>query len=232
MSFSELSIRIAASFIVLLALTRIMGRKEIGQLTFFNFVSAIAIGSIAATVTTSQFISLEKGIYVLAGWALLTIIMGFIDIKSKNARKVLEGQPLIMVRQGKVMEKELRKARLDLDSLNAMLRKKNAFALTDVEYAILETDGKLSVMKKESQQPITQSAMNIQKFKTDVFPIATELIADGKINKANLSKLHLDEDWLKKQLDNAGVESVSDIFYAEIQKDGSLYIDHRNDMLH
>ncbi|WP_091484963.1 DUF421 domain-containing protein [Gracilibacillus orientalis] len=229
MDLIEITIRIVSAFLVLLILTRIMGRKELRQLTFFNFVSGIAVGSIAASLVVNQNLDIWAGIYALTGWTILTIIMGLIDIKSKNAREVIQGQPMILIKQGKIMEDELRKARLDINALNAMLRKKNVFSLADVDYAIFESDGTLSVMKKDSKQTITKSDMNIQQVKTEPFPMSTEVISDGKVNTSNLSKLNLDENWLEKQLKQAEVNSISEIFFAEIQKDGTLYIDTRDD---
>lgn len=229
MDFTELTLRIIATFLFLLFLTRIMGRKELRQLTFFNFVSGIAIGSIAASLVVNQNLDIWAGIYALSAWAILTIIMGLIDIKSKTARTVIQGQPVILIKHGKIMEDEMRKARLDIDALNGLLRKKNIFSITDVQYAIFETDGTLSVMKKEEKQTLTKGDRNIQVVKTEPFPIATEIITDGKINKKNLSKLNLDENWLEKQLKQASVNDISDIFFAEIQKDGTLYIDLRDD---
>jgi len=230
MGMLEITLRIAIAFFTLLLLTRLMGRKEISQLTFFNFVSAIAVGTVAGSLTIDQTLSIGTGIYTLFGWAAFTIIMGYIDIKSKAARNVLEGQPIIVVKQGQVMENELRKLRLDINELNTKLREKNVFSISEVNYAILETDGKLSVMKKDSDQPVTKKDMNLTPKLTPV-DMPTEIITDGKINKTNLTKLDLDEDWVNQQLTQANIQSVSDVFYAEIQYDGSLYIDRRNDTL-
>ncbi|MFD2655516.1 YetF domain-containing protein [Gracilibacillus thailandensis] len=229
MDFTELTLRIISTFLFLLFLTRIMGRKELRQLTFFNFVSGIAIGSIAASLVVNQNLDIWAGIYALSAWAILTIIMGVIDIKSKKAREVIQGQPAILIKQGKIMENELRKARLDIDALHALLRKKNVFSVTDVDYAIFETDGTLSVMKNEDKQTLTKGDMHLKVVKTEPFPIATEVISDGKINNSNLSKLNLDQNWLEQQLKRTGVNDISDIFFAEIQKDGTLYIDIRDD---
>jgi len=232
MSFTELSIRILVAFFTLLILTRIMGRKEIGQLTFFNFISAIAIGTIGASIAVDQSLSLANGVYALAGWSVITIIMGFMDIKSKNVRKLITGDPVIVIKQGQIMENELRKLRIDVNTLSSLLRKKNVFSIADVDYAIFETDGKLSVMKKEEKQPATKRDLNAQTGQLNLYPISTEIISDGKLNKSNLDKLNLDENWVKQQLEQAGVHSIEDVFYAEVQKDGSLYIDNRNDVLH
>jgi uncharacterized membrane protein YcaP (DUF421 family) len=232
MALSELTFRIALSFFVLFVLTRIMGRKEISQMTFFNFVSAIAIGSIAANLVVSQNVSIRNGLLALGGWAAFTLVMGFIDIKSKKVRKVLMGDPLIVIKEGKIVESAMSKSRLDLDALNAMLREKNVFAIADVEYAIFETNGKLSVMKKEPKQTVTKSDMNIFSTNKNTYPFPTEVISDGKILSNNLSKLNLDTKWLEDQLEQAGINSASEVFYAEVQQNGKLFIDSKDNLLH
>ncbi|MFC4556853.1 DUF421 domain-containing protein [Virgibacillus kekensis] len=233
MELSELLLRVIVAFVVLFTLARIMGRKEISQMTFFNFVSSIAIGTIAGTLAVSQNLSIQNGLLALAGWAVFTLIMGFIDIKSKAARKVTTGSPLIVIKDGNIMEDALRKARLNIDALNSLLRQKNAFSVADVEYAIFETSGKLSVMKKEAKQPVTKGDMNALSATPNVYPVATEVIADGVPNKQNLSKLNLDMEWLDQQLKNAGGKELSQVFYAEVQQDGTLHIDSKDDsMIH
>lgn len=230
MELSELIIRLVIAFFVLFVLTRIMGRKEISQMTFFNFVSAIAIGSITATLAVSQNLSIRNGVIALVGWAAFTLIMAFVDIKSKSARKITTGEPIIVIKEGKIMEDALRKTRLDMDSLNSMLRQKDVFSLKDVEYAIFETSGNLSVMKKENKQPVTKEDLSIP-VPYKLYPTATEVISDGTINTNNLSRLNLDQKWLEQQLKSAGVNSVSEVFFAEVQTDGSLYIDNKDDQL-
>ncbi|MBY0095857.1 YetF domain-containing protein [Mesobacillus maritimus] len=231
MNILELITRIAIGFVVLFTMTRIMGRKEVSQMTFFNFTSAIAIGSIAANLVVSPNTSIRNGVIALAGWTAFTLLMDVIDIKSKEARKVTTGDPIIVIKEGKIVERALRKSRLDVDALNAMLRQKNIFSLADVDYAIFETNGKLSVMPKETKQPLTKSDMNIMT-QTKQYPLPTEVITDGRILSNNLSKLNLDEKWLEQQLQNAGVNSVSDVFFAQVQQDGTLLIDAKNNLLH
>lgn len=231
MNISELLFRIVLSFIVLFVLARIMGRKEISQMTFFNFISAIAIGSISANLVVSQNLSIRNGLIAIVGWAVFTLIMGIIDIKSKSARKITTGQPLIVVKNGEIMESELRKARLDIDSLTALLRQKNVFAMSDVNYAIFETSGKLSVMKKEINQPVTKGDMNKVSTTANAYPIATAVITDGKVNTNNLSALNLDMNWLEQQVEQAGIKTFSQVFYAEVQPDGTLYIDKKDDAM-
>ncbi|SEM11022.1 Uncharacterized membrane protein YcaP, DUF421 family [Mesobacillus persicus] len=232
MDIPELIIRIAIGFIVLFFLTRSLGRKEISQMTFFNFVSAIAIGSIAANLVVNQNLSIQNGVLALVGWSAFTLLMDYIDIKSKKARKVITGDPITVIKEGKIVERALGKSRLDIDSLKAMLRQNSIFSVADVDYAIFETNGKLSVMPKEPRQPLTKSDMNKVSSTKKAVPIPTEVVTDGRILTNNLSKLNLDEKWLEQQLQQAGVNSVSDVFYAEVQQDGTLFTDSKQNLLH
>lgn len=232
LSIAVLLLRLGIAFLTMLVLTRIMGRKEISQMTFFNFVSAISIGTIGASLAIDPSISFLNGFIALVGWSLVTVVLGIVDIKSQKVHYAIAGEPTILVRKGQIMEDALRKARLDVNSLNALLRKKDVFTVTDVDYAIFETDGSLSVMKKQPKQTLIKSDMNIPPSTKEVYPITLAVVSDGKVNNENLNKLNLNEQWLDQQLNSAGIFSVSDVFYAEVQKDGSLYIDKRNDVLH
>lgn len=227
MELSELLIRIAIGFIVLFAVTRILGRKEISQMTFFNFVSAIAIGSITANLVVSPSLSIRNGVIALVGWGIFTLLMALADIKSISLRKVITGDPVIVIKEGKMVEKALCSSRLDIDSLMAMLRQNNIYSMADVDYAIFETNGKLSVLPKEIKKPVTRSDMNIP-IRQKVFSIPTEIISDGKILKANLEKLKLNQEWVHHQLNNLNIQSISDVFFAQVQTDGTLYVDKKN----
>ncbi|HZH61127.1 MAG TPA: YetF domain-containing protein, partial [Metabacillus sp.] len=139
MEFPEVMLRISLSFVVLFILTRIMGRKEISQMTFFNFVSAIAIGSIAANLAVNSILSIRNGILALCGWTAFTLIMEFIDIKFKKVRKITLGEPIIVIKDGEIMENSLRSTQLDMDSLNTLLRQKGVFSVKEAQLAIFET---------------------------------------------------------------------------------------------
>ncbi|SDN11401.1 Uncharacterized membrane protein YcaP, DUF421 family [Fictibacillus solisalsi] len=222
MSAFELITRVVISYIFLLLLARLMGRKEVSQMTFFNFISAIVFGTLGGTMITDPSMSIRNGLLVVACWGAITIAAGYLDLKSKTARNLMTGEPVIIIRDGLIMEKTLKRVRLDINSLMAQLREKEIFSLSDVDYAIFETDGKLSVMKKENgQQPPPPGPA--------IFPLPTEVISDGNINTANLDKLQLDEAWLRQQLQQQSITSIRDVFYAEVQKDGKLYVDKRDD---
>ena len=206
-----------------------MERKEISEMTFFNFASAISIGSIAGNLSFNPRLSILNGIIALIVWSILTLISGRIVIKSKRARRVMNGEPLIIIKNGKMMEKSLRKINLDVDTLRALLRQKDIFSITEVEYAIFEMTGKLSVVKKDNKQPVTREDMSVASPQQKLSPILTGVVSDGVINESHLEKLNLDTGWLNEQLVQAGISSISDVFYAEVQPDHTLYIDSKNE---
>ncbi|MCS0791415.1 DUF421 domain-containing protein [Cytobacillus firmus] len=228
MTVNETILRVTISFLVLFLLARLMGRKEIGQMTFFNWASAIGIGSIAGNLAVNESTLIKDGVISLIVWTLFTILMDMLDLKSKQGRTVTTGEPLIVIKAGRIMERALKISRVDLDELQALLRQKDIFSLNDVDYAILETNGELSVLKKESQQPVTKNDLNIMSPNKDLIPLPTEVIADGKVNSKNLSKLKLDNNWLDRELQKAKIHSAEDVFFAQVQQDGTLYIDRKN----
>ncbi|WP_429820462.1 YetF domain-containing protein [Cytobacillus firmus] len=228
MTVNETILRVTIAFLVLFLLARLMGRREIGQMTFFNWTTAIGIGSIAGNLAVNESTLIKDGVIALIVWTLFTIILDMIDLKSKQGRMVTTGEPLIVIKAGRIMEAALKISRIDMDELQALLRQKDIFSLKDVDYAILETNGELSVLKKESQQPVTKTDLNIKSLKNVLFPLPTDVISDGKINSENLSKLHLEKSWLDRELQKANIRSAEDVFFAQVQQDGTLYIDRKS----
>ncbi|SMO44906.1 DUF421 domain-containing protein [Melghirimyces algeriensis] len=214
------------SFLVLLVMTRWMGKKQMSQLTFFHYITGITIGSLAAIVSLDPGISLPRGAASLIGWSALTVIIGYLALKSPKARIAVDGEPTIVIRDGKILEKAMQGLRLSMDDLNMLLREKNIYSVNDVDQAVLEPNGKLSVIKKPEKQSVTKQDMNVMTVKPLYMP--TEIITDGKVIQRNLKELNLTPEWLNAQLQQSGTR-IEDIFYAEIQNDGTLYIDKRGD---
>ncbi|RDU38273.1 DUF421 domain-containing protein [Neobacillus piezotolerans] len=229
MQLTDLIARLALSYFTLLVLMRITGRKEISQMTVFNFVSAISIGTIGASLAIDSSISIRNGLIALAAWTLFTVLTGFLDIKSRTARGIVTGEPIIVIKHGNIMEEALRKSRLDVDSLRALLRKKDVFSFSEVDYAIFEKDGTLSVLKKEGEHPLTKNALKQTTAAPKLIPMPTAVISDGQIIEENLRKYNLDLEWLDSELRSSGVSGLEDVFYAEIETDGTLYVDWRRD---
>lgn len=222
------TIKTTISFAVILFLTRILGKKQMSHLTFFNYITGITIGSIVANMILESNAHFINGIVSLLWWFLLTFLIGFISLKSPKLRIILDGEPTIVIKKGEIIEKSLYSMRLNMDDLSMMLRNKDIFSIKDVDYAILEPDGKLSVLKKQDQQSVTKKDMQIITLSPTYFP--TELVVDGKLIKRNLQELNLTEKWLNTHLKNSGVNSIKEIFYAELQSDGTIYIKKKSDL--
>ncbi|MED4240880.1 DUF421 domain-containing protein [Priestia megaterium] len=226
MSFIEVIGRVIISFGVLLLMTRIMGKKQVSQLTYFNYITGITIGAVAASITIDTSIDMSDGFTSIVCWSLLTVLVSYINLKSPKARILLDGQPTIVIKNGEILEKTLAGLRLNMDDLSMLLREKNIFSTQEVDYAVLEPDGQLSVLKKVDQQSVTKKDLKVAAVKPLYVP--TEIIVDSKVITQNLKELGLSQSWLEKQLHQSGVK-LQDVFYGEIQNDGTLYIDKRQD---
>ncbi|WP_370644687.1 YetF domain-containing protein [Sporosarcina sp. ACRSL] len=220
-------LRTTFAFITLMILARLMGKKQISQLTFFHYVTGITIGSIAAEISAQSETPFLNGMVSLIWWALLTIFVNFLTVKSMKARILFDDQPVIVIQSGKISEQGMKKARLTLNDLNMLLREQSIFAVDDVNYAILETNGQLSVLKKASKETATRKDVKAPGNEPKYIP--TAIIIDGKLIKQNLTDLKLTEEWVYEQLKKSGFSNVEQVYYAEILTDGTLHIDQRTE---
>ncbi len=218
----ETSIRTVLGFLVLLFLIRVLGKKQLGQSTYFTYITGIAMGNIAGDMVVHRDIKLVDGVIGLTIWAFLTFVVEYISLKSARARVLLDGEPTIVIKKGKIMQSELRAHRLNMDDLTTLLRSNQIFSIKEVDYAILEPNGQLSILKPAEQEPATRSDLKIQPPKKLFLP--TEVIVDGRLVSHNLKEWGLSEDWLLKELKKAGITRYKEVFFAELQEDGSLYI--------
>lgn len=227
LDFWEMMLRTTCSFIILMILARFMGKKQISQLTFFHYVTGITIGSIAAEVAGQSETPFLNGAVAMIWWAVLTVFVNYLTLKSKRARVIFDDTPTIIIHRGKISEQGMNKARISLNDLNMMLREQSIFAVADVNYAILETNGQLSVMKKAAQETATRKDVKASANEPKYIP--TEIISDGKLIKENLTELNLTEEWVYEQLKKSGFSKVDQVYYAEILTDGTLHIDQRTE---
>lgn len=219
-------VRSIIAFFSLLIFTRIIGKEQISQLTFFDYVLGITIGSIAASLTTDLSSRAWPHWIGLITWAALGYLMEIITMKWRYASKVLEGQPDIVIMNGKILERTLKKSKYRASDIIELLRNQGVFDLNEVSYAIMESNGRLSVLKKPEYQPLTPNDMNIQ---VKDRGIGTEIIYDGILFTDNLNQAGKDEAWLMARLKEQGISNVSEVFLAALNPDGSLYIDKYDD---
>jgi len=212
-------------FVMLVILTRIVGRKLLAQITFFDFVTGVTIGTIAGAYVVNQV----KGHAVLVSPVILVICtlgLGFLTVKNLKMRKLFKGEPIVIIQNGKILEENMFKSRYTLDALEMQLRENKVFDINEVEFAVLEADGKLSVLKKTPYNPVTPKDLNL---KTNYKGLATEIIKDGDVLDQNLKQNSLDINWLYKELYQQGIDDISKVMLASLNTDGSLYIDLRDE---
>lgn len=218
----NISMRSTLIVVVLLILTRLLGKKQMSQLTYFNYITGVTMGSVAGDFISEVNMPVVDALASLIAICILIELNSFIALKSTSYRKVMDGDDIILIKKGKIIKPALKSCRMSVNILLMLLRQSNTFSVEEVEYAILETNGSLSVMKRQQAQPIIKSDLDIKAEKIKNLP--REVISDGKIMKVNLKELNKDEEWLKNELRKNNIESVKDVFYAEVRSDGTLYI--------
>lgn len=209
------------TYLVLVIFTRAMGRKQISQLTYFDYVVGITIGSIGAELALTKSVNILDGIISLVTWSALTILTSEITLKNIKLRLLIDSEPLLIIDKGKVIYNNMKKAKYNIGDLLMQLRNKDIFNITDVEIAILEPDGKLSVLKKAELTSVTVGDMNIKKPKVGMM---IDIILDGNILSSHLPLIKKNEDWIRSQLKSRNINNIKDVVYAGIQADGQLYI--------
>lgn len=225
MSYMQIFVETVVTFFALLLLTRFLGKKQLSHLTFFNYVTGITIGSIAANMVILSAKDYMKELLSLVTWCALTTLIGYISLKSSKIRVILDGQPTIIIKKGVIDKKALLHTRINIDDLTMLIRQQNVFSILEVDYAILEPNGTLSILKKPQYQGTQKSDLSIDAASQPFIPI--EVITDGKILYKNLKEIGFNIEWLMNQLSNAGINSAEEVFYAEVQPNGQLFIQRR-----
>jgi len=222
MPFVHTAIELTVGYISLFIVTKLLGKMTITQITLFDFISALVLGDLVGNALYNEHIKIKEIIFTVFFWGFLVYIVQFITQKSFRLRTLLEGRPSIVIHEGKVCYNELKKHRLDLSELQHMLRTKDAFSVSEVEYAILETDGSLSILKKSDYAAPTKSDHNMPN-QPPVLPIT--LISDGQLLKENLKHSGMNETWLQQELNKKGIRKYSEVLLAEWKKKKStLYV--------
>ncbi len=221
----DIIVRSFASFVTLFILTRLTGKKTIAQITFFDYVIGISIGSIAAAFAVDNTISYSHGFVSLIVYAIFPIAISYITMNSLKGRRLLGGTPTILVQNGNFIEKNMRKAKFHVNDVLEECRLKGIFNLADVEFAILETNGQVSVQPKSQKQPLTAEDLNIP---TQYKGLSANLIIDGKILHEHLKLVNLEEKWLLDELEKQNVQHVKDVLLATLDTSGRLVVDVKN----
>lgn len=212
-------IRTIIIYLVTVIVIRCMGKKEIGQMQPFEFVISLMIADIAATPLTDTGIPIFFGIIPILGLLFSYMVLSICNMTSTILRGIICGRPEILINKGKIVEKSLIKERITINELQERLRVKDVFSIEDVEYAILETNGELSITFKPNKRNITPEDLGIT---PEFVGISYDLIIDGKISEENLEILGKDYKWLKNEVNKFGYEP-EDVLIAIISGNGSFF---------
>ena len=187
--------RSIALYIIVLVVMRLMGKREIGQLQPFELAISIMIADLASIPMTDTGIPIFNGIIPILGLLIMHLLISIINLKSSKAREIICGRPSILIYRGKINEKNLKKERFTINELEERLRGNNVINLGDVEYAILETSGQVTVIQKPDKRNTIPQDFNIM---PDYEGIPYDLVVDGKVMKENLQAIGKNYNWLKK----------------------------------
>lgn len=198
------------SFAVLFLSAKLIGHKQIAQLDFFDYITGITIGSIAAEMAT-ELEEPWKPMIAMVLYGGITLALSLISSRFPRSRKYLNGTPTILMDHGKLYYENLKKARLDLSEFLVLCRQQGYFDLTTIQTAIFEYNGKLTILPVTTQRPVTPQDLDLSPDQELIF---TELIMDGRILEENLHRMGLDRTWLDKQLKQRHISSAKEVFLA------------------
>ena len=223
----NITLRTIGSLAYLLILTKIIGKRQIKQLTYIEYIVGITIGSIAAFMATEMDGPVYHSLIAMGIFAIFPVVMEWLSLKSKKLRDFFEGKSTVLIKEGKILEDNLKKERLTAEDLMEQLRIKNVYKVADVEFALMETSGEISVLLKSQNQPITPKLME-----WSVAPVeeGQVIIMDGVIMDEPLATAGLNRRWVRTELQKAGV-ALENVFLAQVDKGGELYLDLYDDKI-
>ncbi|MFC5401604.1 DUF421 domain-containing protein [Cohnella soli] len=223
----QVAIRTSLAVVVLFTITKLLGKRQVSQLSLFEYITGITLGNLVAYISMDLQTKWYLGIVGLMVWSLFSLGIEFLQLKSKKMRDFLDSKATVLIKDGKVLEDNLKKERLTTDELMEQLRKKMAFRIADVEFAIMEPSGDINVLLKRENQPITAKHLGI-KVGPEQEPQA--VIMDGKIMDEPLATMGLSRQWLNMELEKKGV-AIENVFLGQVDTYGLLYLDLFDDQI-
>lgn len=222
-----ISLRSLILFFLTLILTRIMGKKNISKMTSFNLINYIVIAIIACLTSLNVITNFALGLMALLIWSLIPIALDYAAMKNKKINDWINGKETILIKEGKIMEDNLKQVKLSGEEFLKGLRDKNVFAISEVEFAVMEHTGDINVLLKSEQKQLTPKDMG-QKVSPKIE--TQTVILDGSVINEALNNLGLSQGWLNEQLSNIGV-SLDNVFVGQVDSNGELYVDLFDDLI-
>ncbi|MFD0590301.1 DUF421 domain-containing protein [Paenibacillus sp. GCM10027627] len=223
--FVEIILRTVASIFLLLLTAKIVGKQTLSNMTFHDFVTGITLGAIAANLAFNVTLKASSTMLSLVLTVVISLLLSKLALKNRRIRNWISGSPTVLMEGGRILEENMRKVHYTLDSLDQALREKGIFNIDEVEYAVLEDNGRVSALKKEEYRNVSKKDLHIP-VKPQAFPI--ELIMDGILIEKNLKENGLTQEWLLSELRRRG-KGVSDVFYAVRGTRQQLILDYYED---
>ena len=225
MDFFMLVIKSIGSLFALFIFTNALGKKQINQLNMFDYVIGISIGNVVAEMTVNKEVIFLDGVIVMGIYSFISITISFITTKSILLRRIISGTPKTIIENGKIIEKELVKAKLDINELLEEARIDGYFDISEIEYAIMEANGKISFLPKSKYKPVTSNDL---KLKTNYKGICTNVVIDGKIMNNNLKSINKDRKWLIRRLNNLNYKNIDNLLLVICDTNEKLTIFEKN----
>ena len=219
--------RSLVSLIVLFLITKAIGKKQVSELSLFDYVIGISIGNFAAEMIMNFDNNYYNGIVAMITFGFIAWLVSYFTMKSMVLRRIIIGTPTVLIQNGKIIEKNLRKMMIDINDLLEQCRSNGTFDVNEIEYAIMEANGKISILPKKEYAPLIVKDMNLKLEKNE---LVSNVIIDGKIMKNNLENSGKEKDWLLKELKIKG-KKLEDILLATLDNNYKLVIYERNNNL-
>ncbi len=220
----DVILRALMSLLALFIVTKIIGKKQVSQLSLFDYVIGISIGNFAAEMTINTDSPEINGIVAVLVFGLVAYLVSYLTLKSIVLRRFFIGTPTILIQKGKIIEKNLKQSKMDMNDLLEQIRIDGYFDISEVDYAIMEANGKISVLPKKENKPVTLKDMQLKGEKQS---LCANIIIDGKIMHGNLENMHKTEKWLLKQLNVKG-KKLEEILLATLDMEDKLILYERN----
>ena len=220
-NFFNICFRTILVLIILFFITKMMGKKQISELNFFDYVVGITIGSIAADISLDIEKNMIAGIAALFIYGFISYIISFVSIKSILARRFFIGVPTVLVEKGKIIESGLKKSKIDVNDLLMEARENGYFNLDEIDYALMEVNGNISFLPKEKEKPVTKKDMKI---KCSNEGLTVNAIIDSKYMVNNMKAINKDKEWLDHELDIQGIKDYREVLLATCDDNYQVHI--------
>lgn len=224
-NFLNICFRTILVLVILFFITKMMGKKQISELNFFDYVVGITIGSIAADISLDIEKNMIAGIAALFIYGFISYIISFVSIKSILARRFFIGVPTVLVEKGKIIESGLKKSKIDVNDLLMVARENGYFNLDEIDYALMEVNGNISFLPKEKEKPVTKRDMKI---KCSNEGLTVNAIIDSKYMANNMKAINKDKEWLDHELKVNGYDNYDNILLATIDNNYKVTIYEKN----